>query len=130
MKVKDAIDCYCHDCERQWNLSLTASIDAFKNKSYPVYCPFCSGARVTTTDKDKAPQKTSLKEINEWQQDSLTAFRDRFCAASNMEALDKIDSLKLNIDGMHSDAIKYPQLALHDYHFNRLENMREAFQKT
>lgn len=79
--------------------------------------------------KKKKSKKFSLKTINGWQQDSLTAFRERFQAKSNCEALDKIDSLKLEIESMYHDAIKYPQLGLHEQHLERLERMMELFKK-
>ena len=92
-------------------------------------CPFCNSSRIGTTDNQKVTGVVTTQDINEWQQEALKAFRERFGVESNCEALDKLDSLILDIHGMYEDAVKYPQLALHDHHFNRLERMMDTLKK-
>ena len=129
MKTGQTINGCCHACQRQWSIELVAALRADMKKSFAVYCPFCASTKISTTDLNKPAPSPSLKDVNEWQQDSLQAFRERFGVESNCQALDKLDSLILDIHGMYGDAVKYPQLALHDHHFNRLERMMDALKK-
>ena len=73
--------------------------------------------------------KPSLKDINKWQQDSLTSFRTLLKSKSNLQALDKLEYLINGINDMYSDAIKYPQLKLPDYQLEQLERIIDMLNK-
>lgn len=128
MKPNEKIHCACSKCERQWSIELIATLPKDKKKSCVVACPFCDASNVITTDKQK-DQKTTLKDINEWQQDSLSAFRKKLGASSNMEALDKLDNIKRALQDLHGDSVKYPQLSLHPNTLKHLESILDQFKE-
>jgi len=59
------------------------------------------------------------------QQEALTAFRKRFNAKTDEDALNKLDELIQAIKDMHADSVKYPQLYLNEYQEKQLERIRD-----
>ena len=125
------INCYCHECQREWAMELVATLAKDKRKSIMVHCPFCGGGQMTTTDKQKGAKNPwrehSQKEINKMQADSLEAFRDKLGSSSNVEALDKIDNIKRGLQAALDDHAKYPQLTLPDMQHDRIEGLLREF---
>jgi len=70
-------------------------------------------------------KRTSLKDINKWQADSLESFRTKLKSKSNLQALDKLEYIIDGINDMYSDSVKYPQLKLPKYQAEQLERLVE-----